>query len=108
MYKIAPRCPLPLRLTVHPKFRGWHEWTVRLLPVRLHHISGSDTPPVEFTVQADAQTPLVQISDVRQESPVTQPISMLWAYCQVDELNELMRQPVTQVGGGGGYCSCGL
>ncbi|CAD7937068.1 unnamed protein product [Amoebophrya sp. A25] len=84
---VGPRGFLDLRFTVSLRRRGIHQWTVKVVPVAFHHPLGSEVAPSEFTVRADAQSPLVQISDVRQESPVPQPVSMLWTYCQVDDFN---------------------
>ena len=78
-----------LRFRSWSRVRGWHEWKVKVIPVKLFHNKGSSgeldrSNAVKFTVQSDAQFRFVQIADVRQESPVSRPISSLWTYCQVE------------------------
>eukprot|EP00392_Amoebophrya_sp_AT5.2_P008130 g8149.t1 len=97
--RIGPRGFFDLQFEVSPKRRGIHQWNVRVVPVATHHPLPSgpageakDLLEVGFSVRADAQAPLVQISDVRQESAVSQPVSMLWTYCQVDDFNQGQRR----------------
>jgi len=90
-----------LRYRFWPLRKGWHEFKVSVVPVRMDGRSANQGHSTgleggcSFQINADVQYPSMQVADVRVDG--TTPVSLLWQNFQVDAFNKILNQDVTNV-----------
>eukprot|EP00933_Yihiella_yeosuensis_P030543 TRINITY_DN24181_c0_g1_i1.p1 TRINITY_DN24181_c0_g1~~TRINITY_DN24181_c0_g1_i1.p1 ORF type:complete len:1639 (+),score=361.06 TRINITY_DN24181_c0_g1_i1:466-4917(+) len=86
---VEGRCTEKLQIDFRPPVRGEFIYQITVAP--------KGGRAIHFQFHALVQYPSIQIADLRTECDTLQPQSMMWTQFQVDGINELYRDEVTDV-----------